>query len=618
MNLLRRVSCFVVFLVGAGYAAAATPLNNVVSDRAAIILSFHDVPSLVSGWDRSPWAKTWNDEQVKKYFAPMRTQMKVDEWDTIVKQKTGYTISDLLGFATGDAIVSVPDFDFAQTTAGKTSQVLLGIDIGGNASKLETLFAKGVKDENATEETSDFAGVTVHIIHPVSKDADHPVVPTVWAIVEGKWFLSPSKEAVLAAIDGVHNGGVDNAWGRSERWARLQQRTGDAQVVASLNVESIYPLIKAALETKLKNDGPAPAGPFAFDAQTVLTALGFDTWREAYFTAKLGEDSTDFHGGLSYSSLRGLTKLLAYHDGPVPTPNFISSKFVSVSTNKLSAKEAYDALEEMLAAISPALSGLAQGQVRSINKQLGIDLKRDFLGSLGDTVIVARLPASTPASAGAVSLSDLDQFFAFSLQNSDTFSNAIDSFKRLVGPQADTLFKTRDFLGQKITTFQPGGENVPGAKAFNYSIAKGYFFLSVGSASAIESALRSLAQDEKTLWTNKDVAAALAQVPAGANGFEYEDIGALVNSFFKTLSDTSSLMSSRAHAAHPVAEPDNSNSDSTADSAPTPVAPEPTFSVDVSAQPDADTISKYWAYGWGYVVRDSSGIHTTSQIVYPK
>ena len=627
MNFLRRFSCVAVLLAIAPLANAATSLSNVVSDRSAVIVSLHDVPTIISNWKKSPWAKTWNDDQVKKFFAPLRDQMKVEDWDAKVKEKTGYTLTDLMSFATGDAIAAIPDFNFADDSSGKEPAVLFGIDVGANAGKLEKLFDKSAKDENASDETSQFSGVTVHVIRLAQKDKDkekeHPSEPMVWAIVEGKWFISPSKDAINAAIDAVHNGGMDNAWGRSERWANLQKRAGDSQIVFSINVEAIYPAVKKAVDAKLKSGGPTATGPFAVDGDTLLTALGLDTWRELYFAINLGEESTDIHSGLSYSEQRGLTKLLAYHDGPVATPNFVSQKCVNVSTLKLSPKEAYGSLEEMLNAINPALNGLLQGQLRSLNKQLGIDLKRDFIGSLGDTVISARFPSSD--SASATSLAAMDQFFAVSLQNSDTFSNAIDSFHRLMGQQADQFFKTRDFLGFKITTFSAGNAPRAGAKPFHYAIAKGYFFLSVGSAGPIESALRGLTQDQETIWTKKEVAAALAQVPSNASAFEYEDMGQLVAGLFKTISDTSALMN-RPHPkmkATPPPSEENGNedtADSDVDVAPEPIGPEPVTHayVDPSALPDAATISKYWSYAWGYGVRDSSGIHGVSKIVYPK
>jgi len=620
MNSIRGFFSLAVAFSATSLATAATSLNNVVSDRSAVIVSLHDMPTIIAGWHKSPWAKTWNDDQVKKFFGPLRDQMKIDDWDTTVKEKTGYTLTDLLGFATGDAIFAIPELN-ASATSEKLPPVLIGFDVGSNAGKLEKLVEKRVKEENATEETSSFSGVTVHLVHPASKDKDHPSDPLVWAIVEEKWVLASSKEAIDGAIDAVHNGGVDHAWGRSERWADLQKRAGDAQVVLSLNVESLYPLMKQGLDEKLKS-GPAAKGPFAVDADTLLTALGLDTWREIYLTTNFGDDSTDIQMGLSYSTERGLTKLLAYHDGPVVTPNFISKKCVNVSTAKLSGKDAYAALEDMLNTISPAMGGLLQGQLRSLNKQLGIDLKRDFIGSLGDTVIGARFQSSDSGDAAA--LSDLDQFFAVSLQNAETFSNVIDSFHRLMGPQSEQYFKTRDFLGFKITTFSPRGAPVPGVKPFQYTIAKGYFFMSIGSASPLESALRGLTQDQETIWTQKDVAAGLAQVPSNANAFEYEDMGQLVTSLFKTLAATNSLLNhSHAKPNSPPAE-DNEGPEKTADNEAADAAPEVVGPktekrlVDPSAQPDAATIAKYWSYGWGYVVKDSTGFHATSKIIYPK
>jgi len=98
----------------------------------------------------------------------------------------------------------------------------------------------------------------------------------------------------------------------------------------------------------------------------------------------------------------------------------------------------------------------------------------------------------------------------------------------------------------------------------------------------------------------------------------------LVTSLFKTLAATNSLLNhSHAKPNSPPAE-DNEGPEKTADNEAADAAPEVVGPktekrlVDPSAQPDAATIEKYWSYGWGYVVKDSTGFHATSKIIYPK
>lgn len=592
--------------------SAATPLANLASERAPLIVMVHDVPSLLAQWDQSPWAKTWNDEQVKRFFAPLRATWKVDEWATSSRDKTGYTFNELLAFATGDAILVVSDIDF---TPGKEPTVFVGIDLGDNASKVEEVIAKVNKDSSQTEEVTDFSGVPVHAVQPSDKSPRKDGKSPVWAITEGKLLVSLSKDAVMSAIDGVKSGGVSNPWGKSERFAQLQQRTGETHLSLVVNVEALYPAIKNLMEAQKKNNSEQSAGPFGLDPQSLLPALGIDAWRDFYASVRLRDDATEMRGGLTYSEARGIVKLLAYHDGPPQTPTFVAANWISVSTSKYSLKEAFAAVEEILENFSPALSGMVQGQIRGVNKQLSIDLKRDLIGSLGDTLIAANTVSPNAAAGAQPGLEDFEQLFAISLDNQDVFTKAIDAVKRSMGPQADTLFTSTDYLGQTIFSFN---NPTPGAKGISYAIAKGYFFLGVGSAAPIRAALQGMAGDQPTLWKKPEVSAAFAQLPANAMAFQYQDVRSMIGSLFKTLSSAASMMNRQSLASD---DSDDEPADD-ADSASTPKrrkkASAPKTLIDPSAQPDAATISKYWSHSWGYGTKESTGIHGVSQIVYPK
>lgn len=593
---------------------AATSLSNLANERAAIILTVHDVPSLLSQWEQSPWAKTWNDEQVKRFFAPLRAKWKVDDWNTSAREKTGYTLNELLAFASGDIVVVLPDLEFLRETPAKTPSLLIGVEVGDNAAKLEELLVKSTKDENATDETSEFSGVTIHLIHPAAeKSGGHEA--TAWAIVEGKWLLSPSKDSLQSAIDAVKSGGVDNPWGKSEKLARLQQRVGTgAQVSLVVNAETIYPAIQSLVEAQSKAGAEKGGGPFNFDPQAILAALGLDVFRDIYVTAQLGETSTDIHAGVTFSEQRGLVKLLAYHDGPPQAPAFVSPKWISVSTAKFSLKEAYAALEEMLESFNPGISGLVQGQIRNFNKQLGIDIKRDLVGSLGDSVIAANTVSPNALPDAIPSMTDFEQVFAISLDNPTGFVNAVESIKHSMGPQADSLFKSREYLGQQIVTLQNPGP-ARGKKGFSYAIAKGYLFVSIGSAAPLETALQGLASNQSSLWQKPEVAAAFAQMPANASAFQYQDVRAMISSIFQTLTSAATMMNRSAPAPHPApGEEENENSPPTPISGPA----AQNLPFDPEAKPDPAAIAKYWSHSWGYAVRESSGIHITSQIVYPK
>lgn len=609
MKLPRSLATAGILLWATFSANGATPLINLANDNAALVIAIHDAPSLISQWQQSPWAKTWNDEQVKRYLAPLRAKWKVEDWSTTTREKTGFTLDELLALATGDAVLIVPDFEFVKEASGKVPPLLIGVDIGDNGSKIEALMAKTAKGDNDREETSEFSGVTIHTRHPAPKEGKENE-PVVWALVEGKWLLSPSKDTIQSAIDAVKSGGVRNPLSQSDRYVKLLQRTTDAHVRAVLNLEAIYPAIKQAVEERAKSAAGQKEAAGGVDYTALLTAMGLDTLRDLYGSVRLSDTSTEIKGGVTFSENRGIVKLLAYHDGPPQTPQFVAANWISVGSSKFSFKEAYAALEEILENFNPAISGLVQGQIRTMNKQLGIDLKRDLIGSVGDTVVVGHTVSPNALPDKPVAATDFEQIFVFSLDNQDVFTNAIEAVKRSLGPQSDSLFTVRDYLGQKIYSFNNPG--MPQAKGVSYSIAKGYFFLSIGSSSPIENALQGLSGNQPTLWDKPEVKASFAELPSNAGTFQYEDIRVIVGTIMDAIGKAGAMMNRPGPRPVPDAE-------GQPDAAPTPATPaDSSLLVDTSAQPDAATIAKYWSHSWGYTVRETNGLHGVSHIAYPK
>ncbi|MGC4072616.1 MAG: hypothetical protein QM760_08875 [Nibricoccus sp.] len=141
MKLLNKFVSTALLASSAVVASAATPLLNLIGDQTPVVLSFNDVPAMVKAYGESPWAKTWADEQVSKSFAPLRGEMKFDEVNSQVKAETGHTLSELLDFATGDAVIAFTsaDADFEGEDSANHIPFIAAIELGGNASKVEKM-----------------------------------------------------------------------------------------------------------------------------------------------------------------------------------------------------------------------------------------------------------------------------------------------------------------------------------------------------------------------------------------------------------------------------------------------------------------------------------------------
>jgi hypothetical protein len=615
MTSLRRLLFLAGLLALGSRVDAAPPLTNLVDNQTPLLVSIHDLPSLLKNWEQSPWAKTWNDEQMKKFLAPLRTQMKIAEWDEQAKNETGYTVGELLALAKGDALLAIKNLDFAATDAqAKDAPFLVAVELGDNTSKIESLIAEAEKkQQGTTHEVEDFAGVSVHSSKQVGKEG--PNTTAVWAFVDGIGLLSPSKDTVIAAIDAVKRGGVDNPLGQSESFMRVRQRTSDAQLVFYANAQVIVPVIQKAIAEKSAAAGGNQANPLGIDPASLLSALGLDAINEIYFAGQIGAEQTETYFGLNYTELRGILKMLAYRDGPPKLPSFVPVKAVSAGAGNFSLRDAYVALEETIENVSPVISGMFQGQIKNYNKQLGIDLKRDLIGSLGSEYAMANLrPASAPAEA-AVPLTEMEQLYAISLENPTAFTSAIEALKRLfLGPQADQVLIKRDYLGSTIYSFKAPeveGRTRPGAKSFAYAITKNYLFVGIGSAAPVEAALQGLSGGQPSLWDQPDVKRAFADVPANASSFQYEDTRVLIAALIETIVRTAPLFASTPPAA---------DADDEDESKPKQVHPaaKRDLPFDLSAKPDAAVIGRYWSYAYGYGVRESNGLYAKSTLIHPK
>ncbi len=601
---VRFIAPVFIFAVTLLTAAPTVPLVNMVDDQTVFVISVTDAPALLRGWDASPLATTWSDPQIVKFLAPLREEMHIEEWDADTQAATGLTIRELLALAEGEALFAVPAFDFSKFDSKSPPPFFVALEVNGQTDKIEKILADSLSKKNLEEETELFSEVKVHI-RPLSKKseldaadngADMPPPATVsWAIVDGIWLLSADKARVFSAIDAVKQGGVGAALGKSERFLRTQQRVGGAQALAYVNTPAIYPALRdAVMVAKAKSAGAF--NPMGLDAESVFNAFGLDALGECYVAFRVLDKETRMDAGLIYAEERGLLKLMAYQPGPAPQPDWIPAKWPSVSTARFSVPKAYDGLEALIESISPMLSGMAQGQIRALNKKLHVDLKRDFIGSLGDDLVSAyAIPPGL--EAGVVpAWTEMDQLVACSLANEPAFLKSVDALKKLAGPAAEQMFTQRDYLGNTLYTLNlPGGApGVKPARGFTYAIANGTLLVGIGSPATVENALQGMASAQGLFWKRDDVKVALADLPTDAVGLQVQDLRVMIAS----LVETAVQMQEAANAQKPEAEKKSY--------------------VDVSARPDADVIARHWGFSSGYVTRTSEGLFSTTRLTNPQ
>lgn len=587
---------------------AAVPLVNLVDENAPLVVSVRDLPALLKNGADSPWAKTWNDEQMKKFLAPTRAEMGIDKWDEQCKAETGHTVGELVALAKGQVLVALTGTDFFGIEGEpEPSQIplIVALELGDNADKVAKLIAEVDEKEPGTFRTEEYAGVQLRVYQETAENGGKDEFA--WAMVDGIWFLSPAKTSVQTAIDNLKKGRASAPFGESERYLRIAKQSPGAGLTFVCNIQSLYPAAKQALDARAQKQAAQSMG---LTPGIVMDVLGFDALRDLYFSIELTPDATLLNSGLTASEQRGLFKMLAFNDGPVPRPDFVSEKWISVSSACFSLPAAYESLKEMLGTLNPMFANLYQGQVKQLNQQLGVDLERDLFGSLGAHLISASSfrPGANPDVPPP--MTEIDTLYAISLENAQAFTKAVEALKRMSGPSAEKMFTKREYLGQTIYTVDTSSQ--PGVATFSYAVTPKYLFISAGTASIIETAIQGLSGKHPTLWNKPDLKAAFAEAPTSACSFGYQDNRVMIGSLIETFVNMGSQMAARRPARVPA---DDSASEDSGEAAAFAASSGP---FDLSAKPDAAAIGKYWGPSIGYVWRDSNGLYLQSKVHHPK
>lgn len=525
-------------------AGAATPeLARLVPNRAALYVAVEDMPGMREEFGRTAFGLTWNEPEVQRFFAPMRENPKFTKMLEQLKEETGRTPSELLDFATGDVLLTVPAESFKLTKRDADADALLLIEVGENETKLLELIAqqreKNQGDAPVDETTEDYNGVTLHSVKskadaqteaatPGEGEPIEPAKSAVWALHEGRWFIASSRALVTGALDALAAGGLADSLASSPSYVARGAGAGEGRpgYALRLDFKALYPVLVASMEAA--RDPQQPPNAMGIEPLNVVKALGLDALDAISASGHIADDGA-MRGlfSITYSEKRGLVNLLAYRDGPVAKPDWVPAGWTNVSSMNFSLADVYAELEVMLDKISPLLSGMALGQVRAFDRQLKIDIKRDLIENLGPAIISAvAMPAGSSAEKPAP-YDEAEQFFAVALADSASFERTVEALKGRFLPPAGGPLQEREYLGRKLYEMSPEA-----GKGFAYAITDGWLLVGVGSAAPVEAAIQGLAKPDASasFWARPDMRAGFAEMPESAVSVQATDMRVLLAS----------------------------------------------------------------------------------------
>jgi hypothetical protein len=561
--------------------AAEPALDRLVPADTALVVALRDIPALNARSSDSSFGRAWADPEIARFFAPLRQHPKLVEFLSRVQAETGLTLEEMSALPTGDAMFALPKLNFEDPSA---PSLLFAIEVGENQARIAELLAAGSKKPEISVTREDYNGVELAVFSTPAEDpAAEPVVRSVSALHQGRWFIGSDRSAVTNALDALAAGGLASPLAESPDYVRLLDRArGKVEALALFNFRATYPALLASVEAQ--RDPAAPPNMFGIEPATVMKALGLDAIEGISAIASHRDETDYFTMAFNYSENRGLVRLLAYKDGPVAKPDWMPASWFNVSSQNFSVADFYAELEVLLDRVSPLLAGMAQGQVKTFERQLGVDLKRDLFGSLGTSFVSGFAEPAGASGDKATPYDELDQFIGVSLADAVSFQRTVDAIKGAFLPPGDASpLQSREYLGRTIHSFTPP---MPGAKGFSYSISDGWLFVGIGSAGMIESAIQLQAAPNPDLafWRRADVRAATDSAPAGAVSLQYTELPPLfasLASFFVKLQE------------------DN--------------ADETERFVDASALPSRELLARYFKHASVYSVRTSEGLIIESE-----
>ncbi len=564
----RRLCLFLPLLLCLAGASALAQDNQwallrLLPDKTVTCVYVRNFAELRARAKDHPFAKVWNDPEIKKFLAPLRTEMGIDRWNDEVLKGTGRTLDELLGLVRGEAVVALTDVDsfFTKDAFGEEHpHVVVLARVSPQAADQQLIAdlmkkadeADG-KDLDEGEEhkvfTEEQNGIQIHVSQ-VSK-AGKVAKDSVWGLDGDLFFASSPRAAIAPLLPFLRKGRVENPLVERPSFADIAKKMPKADVAVYVELQQLCTRLMSLLKTEM-DANPNPMG-VTFDG--VNKALGLDVLRSFHVGCQIEPTVTRIDAGLHYTELRGVVRLISYSDKPASRPPFLSADSLETSVSTLALGAYYETIKELLNTAAPMIGAMVQGQIVNLRNTTNVDIEKQLIGKFGGEVM-ASSAYQQPAEPGQVqSLTAMDQLIMVEVQDAQGMEMALNALLNLLAPQgqAPDLFTARDFQGTTIHTFKqplPGGMGpdagaAPGAPApaaerfLHYAFTPKYLMVGIGSPALLQRTLQAMKEPNaaKSIWARPDVEKALAALPPGPWALTVHNTGALVAGMFTAIGE---------------------------------------------------------------------------------
>lgn len=523
---MKRASIlFSLLLASILPASAADRLEqwyNLMPKNTVGVIAIKNTPELLADWEKSSYAKFMQDDEAKRWMAPMRKDGDTP-WDKFFQDTYGHgmydTLKDYPGALVSFLVVSdIAEFDKSAPNvslcevAGKQKEI--------EAHKLAEVESKKKKNADLNLRTEDIGGVSVQVA-AISDAADAPW-ELAWAVVGDVMIEANTHELMEYMIGALKNNSGDAPGVQREHLTRIDQYTnGGGDMLLYFNGVKLLELgekVLAAADAKKKEDAKAGGMGFNITPKQIMDILGAQEVQAIAFTAELTDtqsriDLTILHP----QKITGLLSMMRGSGNEVTLPAFVPAGILTASVSRIDFGQIYDSLLGMVGKLGP-MAMMVTMQIPQYEAQMGFKIREDLFGSLADEIIQVQDGDESKKS----------QVLAFKVKDADKLGGVLEGIKRFAGAGFGA-FEESDFLGYNINTLKTT-QTATAATEVSYCNTGRYLFISVGTQDVLKKLLGRMKDPSgPSIWDSPHVQNLLSVAPKNYNSVGVTDAGRLMN-----------------------------------------------------------------------------------------
>lgn len=549
--------------------AAIPPAENLLPSDTLFVVTAPDFAALRAAARQSPQWLFWNDPAMKPFHDKFMAKLN-EEFVGPLERDLGVKLADFADLPQGQLTFAVTQNGWNGIDGDKPPGIILLLDAKDKGGLLATNLAalkkkwlddgkpiheetvRGVEFSVVPLSSNDIPASLTNIFpkrQPVQELGREPKPEKPGELVIGQFesllIAGSSIEAVEPVVARLTGGSVpalsDNAAFAADQLAQFH----DAPLYCGwLNAKIIFNVL-AGIPPEPPNPlapEPVPQTPW----NKIFSASGLTGLKSASFSYRESHDGSqvDFYISAPEAARRGIFKMISAEPKSASPPLFVPADAVKFWRWRLDGQDGWDALEKMIADISPtaaaglnATIGMANATAQQSNH--GFDLREYLIGNLTDDFISYQ---KAPSGTGAADLKSAPSLFLFGAANTDEALLAVKIVASLMFGRQGTP-TARVFLGRKIYTIPLPVRRMPGAPApatrAIYCAAGGGYVALTTDASMLEEYLRSTDKPPKPLNGTAGLVNA-AQHVGGAGGglFGYQNQRETMRAAFKSLKNS--------------------------------------------------------------------------------